>query len=72
MSKCWKNCLCQILIALNYKLIKTVGMVPDVKPLGDIVSNRMPVITPTVAVLVIVRMGTPKKHAQMIFLIFYG
>ena len=45
-------------------------MVPDVKPLVDIVSDRMPAITPTVAVTVIVLMGTPKKHAQMIFLIF--
>ena len=47
-------------------------MVPDVKPPVDIVSDRIPVITPTVAVLVIVQMGTPKKHVQMIFLIFYG
>lgn len=47
-------------------------MIPDVKPLVDIVSDRMPVITPTVAFTVIVLMGTPKKHAQMIFLIFYG
>ena len=70
MLKSWKSCLCQKFIALNCKLIKTVGMVPDVKPLVDIVSDRMPVITPMVAVLVIVLMGTTKKHAQMIFLIF--
>ena len=41
-------------------------MVLAVKPLVAIVSDRISVTTSTVAVLVIVLMGTQEKHAMMV------